>query len=107
LFGHSLGARVAFAFAERLRSGGHRTPQLLAVSGCLPPDRRPARDVCDISNDEFLAYLEELGGTPPEALENPELMSIVRKALRADFLLAQATLPVSGLLECQLDKYPY
>ena len=102
LFGHSLGARIAFALAERLRAEGRPGPQRLAVAGGLPPDRTPARDVSDMSEDDFLSYLAELGGTPPEALENPELMAYVSQPLRADMLLAQQILPVSGLLDCPL-----
>jgi medium-chain acyl-[acyl-carrier-protein] hydrolase len=102
LFGHSLGGRIAFGIAERLRSEGLPRPRLLAVSGCLPPDRRPRRDVSTMSEAEFLAYLYELGGTPPEAIDNAELMALLSKSLRADFMLAQQLVPVSGRLDCPL-----
>lgn len=102
LFGHSLGGRVAFAIAEHLRSRGLPSPRLLVVSGCLPPDRRPRRNVAGMSNEEFLLYLRQLGGTPAEALENAELMDAFSRPLRADFRLAQEILPISGLLDCPL-----
>jgi medium-chain acyl-[acyl-carrier-protein] hydrolase len=98
-FGHSLGARVAFALAEKLRSQNRPTPLLLVVSASLPPQKCIARDVSAMSDAEFRGYLEELGGTPPEALADRELMELLLPMLRADFLLASELIAPSGLLD--------
>ena len=86
LFGHSMGATVAFEVARELRRRGEREPSALIVSGQeapqLPFDGAP---IYDLPDAEFIAELRELAGTPPEVLENEELMSIVLPTLRADF----------------------
>ena len=38
LFGHSMGARLAFEVVRRLRAAGAPLPEVLYVSGCRAPD---------------------------------------------------------------------
>jgi surfactin synthase thioesterase subunit len=87
LFGHSLGALIAFEVADRLRGrpdrvaalavAAHRAPGLGHAGGehHLPPD------------DELLGILADLGATPPEALAHPHIRRMALSALRADFQL--------------------
>jgi medium-chain acyl-[acyl-carrier-protein] hydrolase len=84
LFGHSLGARLAFAVARALGPG---SVEHLFVSAAPAPDivraRRPVATDAELKRE-----LVSLGGTPAEILENDELMGLVLPALRADFSLA-------------------
>ncbi|MBP2228486.1 medium-chain acyl-[acyl-carrier-protein] hydrolase [Azospirillum agricola] len=85
LFGHSLGAALAYATARALIGRGH-PPRLLAVSGRRAPQvtlRRTATQ--DLSEAEFRDKLHALGGTPPEVLASAELMELMVPLLRADF----------------------
>lgn len=86
LFGHSLGALVAFELARRIRQLGAPEPVHLFVSGRHAPqigtDLPGLRDL-DIA--ELSARLAELGGTPPEILANTELLACIAPLLRADF----------------------
>jgi medium-chain acyl-[acyl-carrier-protein] hydrolase len=100
LFGHSLGARVAFAVAERLEDRGLAPPLLLALSASLAPDVRPERNEAVMSDEDFHRYLSELGGTAPDALENQELMGFLTPMLRTDFRMAQEVISPSGRLKC-------
>jgi medium-chain acyl-[acyl-carrier-protein] hydrolase len=89
LFGHSLGALVSFEIARQL-ARSDRTPRHLFVSG----RRAPYLDDQDapryLQNDEdFLATLHDLQGTPPELLEHAELLELMLPTLRADFELAE------------------
>lgn len=90
LFGHSLGALLAFELARALRRDGDRLPAALCVSGHraphLPDPRRPLHLLPDA---EFAAELCRLQGTPPEVLANRELMDLFLPLLRADFALAE------------------
>jgi surfactin synthase thioesterase subunit len=90
LFGHSMGGLIAFELADRLRSEGV-TPARFFASGVRAPHvplRSDPRHA--LPDDQFLAAVRELNGTPPELLENPEIMSLMLPTLRSDFRLAEA-----------------
>ncbi|PRQ06489.1 thioesterase II family protein [Enhygromyxa salina] len=87
LFGHSMGAVLAFEFARGLRRVGGRGPELLVVSARRGPtvyEVQPTR-LHDRPDVELVAYLRRLGGTPREVLDDPAMASFVLGALRADF----------------------
>lgn len=90
LFGHSLGATLAYATARALVAR-ERPPALLAVSGRRAP-HGPSRQPPSHSLDEaaFRARLAALGGTPPEVLACDDLMALMRPMLRADFAMSDA-----------------
>jgi len=86
LFGHSMGALLAFETARYLRRQGLAPPLRLFVSGRrapqLPGDKILAPDA---SEAEFLRCLADLNGTPREVLEDVELMKFLGPVIRADF----------------------
>ncbi|WP_211109307.1 thioesterase II family protein [Azospirillum tabaci] len=90
LFGHSLGAALAYATARALVARGH-PPALLAVSGRraphLPSWRPPIQGLDEAA---FRARLAALGGTPPEVLACDDLMELMLPMLRADFAMSEA-----------------
>jgi len=90
LFGHSVGAVAAFELAHRLLDQFGFNVSHLFVSGARAPQvPRKRRNFHDLPEDEFLAELKKLNGTPPEILENPELMRMISATLRADFAMAE------------------
>lgn len=88
LFGHSMGAMIAFELTRWLRREKRPLPQRLMVSGFraphLPPNRPP---IHHLPNAEFLAEVKLLGGTPQAVLEHEELLGLLLPLLRADFTL--------------------
>lgn len=85
MFGHSMGAQVAFELARRLRDAGQRQPECLIVSGRRGPQRPPRnKPIHTLPEPEFREEIRRLNGTPEEALNNPELMDLVSPILRAD-----------------------
>src|SRR5215831_10645719 len=89
LFGHSMGGLIAFELADRLRGRGV-TPAWFFASGVRAPHLRPRPDPRHaLPDDEFLAALRQLNGTPPELLENPEIMDLMLPTLRSDFRLVE------------------
>jgi medium-chain acyl-[acyl-carrier-protein] hydrolase len=89
-FGHSMGAVVAFELAHHLRGAGAEGPAQLFVSGCRAPQLAGEDDVTyNLPEPEFLAEIRRLTGTPPEVLEQPELLELVLPLLRADFTAIQ------------------
>ncbi|MEU7045087.1 alpha/beta fold hydrolase [Streptomyces varsoviensis] len=87
LFGHSLGALIAYEVADRLRDhpGG---PAALMVAAHKAPHLGSARvSVHDLSDHDLLAFIGQLGGTSPAVLDRPEIRALALPSLRADFEL--------------------
>lgn len=86
LFGHSLGGLLAFELTRALRREGLPLPLRLYLSGCRAPQLpEPHPDIFRLADDEFLALLRELGGIPPDILEDPARVGRLLPLLRADF----------------------
>lgn len=86
LFGHSMGAVLAFELAHAVRTFRHgEEPLLLFASGTSAPSRRNDARYARIQSDaDLLAELRSLRGTPEEVLGAPELMALILPVLRAD-----------------------
>lgn len=91
LFGHSLGGLIAFELAHAFAALELPAPLALFVSATDSPSTRDVRRFAGYETDEgTLAILKRLGGTPPEALANPELMELMLPIMRADCALCAA-----------------
>jgi len=91
LFGHSLGALLAFEVSHALRARGAPLPNALVVSGAQGPRRRVLKRKLHLLNDaELTGELERYAGTPREVLDNGELLALVLPIVRADFRMAFA-----------------
>jgi myxalamid-type polyketide synthase MxaE and MxaD/epothilone polyketide synthase D len=90
LFGHSMGALVAFELARALRRRHLPQPRHLFLSAHRAPhlpDRRPP--IHQLDDDAFWEEMRRLEGTPQEVLDNEELKELVLPTLRADFQLCE------------------
>ncbi|WP_280720019.1 alpha/beta fold hydrolase [Kitasatospora sp. MAP5-34] len=104
LFGHSMGALLAYGVAVAAAQHGDRAPERLLVSGCAGPGiPHPKAGRPGWSDQELVADLRSMGGTPEEVLANPELLSLILPTLRADFALCDTfRRPAGPLLDCPL-----
>lgn len=84
LFGHSMGAVVAFEFARVAEERGVAVQKLWASAG-PPPCVVAEMPELPTSNDEVLAELADLGGTDPELLADEEFSELLATAMRADY----------------------
>ena len=90
LFGHSLGAMLAFELAHRLGEELDSLPEHLFVGGRRAPQvPRSRRLTYDLPENEFISELKRLNGTPREVLEHPEMMELMIPILRADFEVSE------------------
>jgi medium-chain acyl-[acyl-carrier-protein] hydrolase len=88
LFGHSLGALIAFEVARTLRQRALPAPVRLFASAYRAPHLpSPFPPLHRLDEDELLRQVNERydGSVPTEVLENAELRTLVIPALRADF----------------------
>jgi surfactin synthase thioesterase subunit len=89
LFGHSLGALVAFEVARELRRRGMRAPAHVLVSAARAPQHRLEDPIHELPDDQFIERIRGLKGTPAEVLENRQLVELLLPALRADFAVGE------------------
>ncbi|HEX4102388.1 MAG: alpha/beta fold hydrolase [Pseudonocardiaceae bacterium] len=96
LFGHSLGAMMAYELTRRLAASSHTTPHRLLLAACRAPDvplLLPA--IHRLPDEEFTRNLSQVASTPPEVLADRRMMRFVRPLMRADLTLAETWPPVA------------
>ncbi len=84
LFGHCMGAAVAFEFARIAESRGVPVRVLWASAGQAPSSVN-ASGPLPTSESGVLADMVELGGTDPVLLEDEEFVELLVRAVRADY----------------------
>jgi pyochelin biosynthetic protein PchC len=101
LFGHSLGAAIAYEMARRIEQRDSGADLTLIVSG-RPGPRRERGGVQHLLDDDGLCTeLIRLGGTNALVFEHPELLRLVLPAVREDYRLSETYRPnVEILLSC-------
>lgn len=93
LFGHSMGAAVAYEVALALRRRGVVPPVHLFVSAREAPEWVRGGDVHLRDDDGICAELTRVGGTPPELLSHPELRALILPVVRSDYRLVETYRP--------------
>lgn len=104
LYGHSLGALVAYTLTRALADAGAPPPLFLAVGACPPPHASTALvGAADRSDEELLPLLDHLGSLPqgtsasPGGLWRRSVLPVLRDDLRLAALLRAAALdPATG-----------
>lgn len=85
LFGHSMGAGIAFELASELGRRGLPGPAALFVSSaCAPRYRLGLEAQPDPDDEELIEQVRRLGGLPVEALQRREVLETILPVLRAD-----------------------
>lgn len=84
LFGHSMGAVVAFEFACIAEEHDVAVDKLWVSAG-PPPSVVAEMPELPTSDDGVLAEIADLGGTAPELLADEEFSELLTTAMRADY----------------------
>jgi surfactin synthase thioesterase subunit len=84
LFGHSMGAVVAFEVARRFEAAG-QVPARLYASGRRGPATQQVEAVHHGGDKAIIAEIRRLNGAAAAVLDNDELMRAALPALRADY----------------------
>ncbi|MEU0399125.1 thioesterase domain-containing protein [Streptomyces sp. NPDC006197] len=104
LYGHSLGALVAYTLTRALADEGAPPPLFLAVGACLPPHATAAlMSAAEAPDEQLLPLLGELGSLPKGAAADPgglwrrSVLPVLRDDLRLAKALRRAALdPATG-----------
>ncbi|MCX4769701.1 alpha/beta fold hydrolase [Streptomyces sp. NBC_01260] len=88
LFGHSMGATLAFEVARRLEAAG-TPPDTLFASGRRAPSRVREETVHLADDDRLIADISQLSGTDSAVLADPEILRMILPAVRSDYKAAE------------------
>ncbi|MFD9978205.1 thioesterase II family protein [Streptomyces sp. NPDC059017] len=88
LFGHSMGATLAYEVARRAQDTG-RAPAALFVSGRRAPHRVVDDGLHLLSDRELVEDIRALDGTGSEMFGDPELLERALPAIRSDYRAAE------------------
>jgi surfactin synthase thioesterase subunit len=92
IFGHSMGALLAFEWARRLEGERGIQPLHVFVSGRRAPDRPHTGPLlAPLPDTEFLQVLADVyHGLPDELLKEKDLMDVMLPVLRADLAVVES-----------------
>ena len=94
LFGHSMGALISYELVQRIRESNLPPPMHIFFSGTSAPHLKDEEKKYHLMDEEdFKQQVLELGGTPPEFFESPELLELFLPLLKNDFRLAETDIP--------------
>ncbi|KQT54868.1 hypothetical protein ASG43_04820 [Aureimonas sp. Leaf454] len=97
LFGHSMGARLAYALAIELRDRGLPVPSVLVVSASRAPHHPPLfPDLHTLSDARLADELAVIGGLPEAIRQSEEMMTMMTAIARADFTVLETWRPRAG-----------
>ncbi|MEU6051078.1 alpha/beta fold hydrolase [Streptomyces xanthochromogenes] len=99
LFGHSMGALIAYEMAAQLADRGLPEPVWLGVSACEAPyDAGPGdgRPLYLLPDAQLRAALGRMGGMPPSILADDDLWALFEGRVRADFSVVETWEPRAG-----------
>jgi surfactin synthase thioesterase subunit len=92
IFGHSMGALLAFEWARQMQCSTHATPSWLFLSGRRAPDTGSDTRALHVLPDR--QFMEEVSrryqGIPEEILGTPEFVEIYLPILRADIEMMES-----------------
>lgn len=106
-YGHSMGAVIGFELARELRMRYGTEPAALFLSGRRAPHVPRVYPVSfDLPEDQFIAELRRLNGTPEGVLADPRLLDLFLPLLRADFQVIEAyEYEIQRRLSCPITAY--
>lgn len=85
IYGHSMGALIAYLVCKKIESINIKKPNLLIVSGSRAPIFPRREKIAHLPNDEFWNKVVNFGGMPDSFDDHPDLINFYRPILRADF----------------------
>lgn len=91
LFGHSMGAILAFQIAYAMQMVYGKSIRLLAVAGRqAPQEPNFDRYRSDMGDEKLLEELKRMDGTPKELLENEEVQKYILPIIKRDYALNES-----------------
>jgi surfactin synthase thioesterase subunit len=85
LFGHSMGAVLAFEVARRLEDAGAWSPSSVVASGRRSPSSWREETVHRLGDDGVIAEIKALNGTSAALFDDDEILRMAMPSIRNDY----------------------
>jgi medium-chain acyl-[acyl-carrier-protein] hydrolase len=107
LYGHSMGALIAFEVARVLSLAYGMHPRRLIVSGMeAPQDCVATRNRHLLTDDQLWEVVHRMGGLPPEVAAEPAMRQMILPVLRTDFQITdEYAFRVAPRLDCPISAF--
>jgi surfactin synthase thioesterase subunit len=106
VFGHSMGALVAYRVAVAMQRDFGQGPMLLASAAWAPEGfAMPTREQVEMPQDELLQWVIGLGSLPPVMYEDPEMLAVTLPPTRADLRACIDYVDDGAQLDCPVLAY--
>lgn len=93
LYGHSMGAGLAFELLLALQKQRREVPVLFIAAGREPPDCEYRFNVNHLSDDDLINYVQSLGGVQQKIPTDSQFLPQYLAKIRADYQL-NANIPI-------------
>lgn len=90
IYGHSMGALIAYLLCHRIRTQKWPMPEKLVVSGRKAPIVKRIRFLSELPDEAFVQAVTAMGGIPADVATYPELVAYIVPILKADFKVYEA-----------------
>lgn len=106
LFGHSMGALLAYRLAVALERAGDPAPLLIGAAGWSPEGfTMPTQEKISLPQDELVAWLGSLGSLPAEIYRDPAVMALTMPPTRADLTVCANYADDGARIGCPVVAY--
>lgn len=104
-FGHSMGSLLAHELTIKMQELNRKMPQHLFFSGrgAIQVKRSDEKIYHKMPDDVFRKEMFNLGGTPPEFFEHPELVELFLPLIKSDFAVAETRPDYDGFQPIDID----
>jgi surfactin synthase thioesterase subunit len=103
LFGHSMGATLAFEVAWRLEQGGRTAPLRIIASGRSAPGIVRSERIHQRDDAGIIAEIRHLNGTESALLDDEEILRMSLPAIRGDYQAIETYAYTAGrILSCPI-----
>lgn len=97
MFGHSMGAILAYEVARAIKAAAGVEPLALFASARRAPDSPPrGRNRHALPRDELIDELKAFNGTPAEVFQSEEFLELILPMLRSDLELVESYMSRPG-----------
>ncbi len=105
IFGHSMGSMIGYYVIRKIRDNHLPGPLHAFFSGREAPHikREDKKKYHLMSDADFQQEIIDLGGTPPEFFEHPELVEVFLPVLKNDFKIAECGVEDTGIQPLDID----
>ena len=115
IYGHSMGTIVVYELLKLIKENNYSMPHTIFLSGRYSPDiSYPKEKTSQLSDRQLIDNLIELGGTPANIYDYPELIKAHTPIIRNDYKLIEQynfVMPISSfesdLIFIYSDNDPY